>query len=447
MWRREAGAVVRIAAPAALTSLGLMLMGAVDTMMLGRFSAEALAAGALGHNISTGVIILAQGLLMAIDTLVAQPWGAGDRRRVRFHLQQGLMLAIALSLPIGLLLWNVAPLLGLFHQQESIIGPTAAYVRNVTLGVPAFLMFVAIRRGLQAMNIVRPALIAIVLANAINVLVNWVLVFGHLGAPRMGVVGSAWATAIARWAMFLLLVWLAQGKLRPLRLLRRWPRPQIGEFRLFFRIGIPISIHTGVEFWMIVGMALMMGSIGAIELAGHQVALILAALSYMVSLGISGAAAARVGQAVGAGDMARARVASWVSLVLSVAVMSTSALLFLVFPVMFSRLFTDAPEVVAVAATLLPIAALFQIFDGLQVVSTGVLRGMADTRVPAAIALLGYWALGLPLGYALMHVWGFGFVGPWWGLVVGLATTAVLLLRRALRFLSRPAETLRLAMD
>ena len=413
-----------------------MLMGAVDSMMLGRYSAAAMAAGALGHSVSMGAIILAQGLLMAIDPLVAQPWGAGDRRRVRFHLQQGLMLAIGLSLPIALVLWRVDPLLIFFRQQEGIVSPTASYVRTVTLGVPAFLMFVALRRGLQAMSVVRPALTAIVLANLINVVANWALIFGRLGMPRLGVVGSAWATAISRWSMLLLLLWLARRQLMSLRLFRRWTWPQLTEFRQFFRIGIPISIHTGVEFWMIIGIALMMGSLGAIELAGHQVALILAALAYMVSLGISGAAAARVGQAVGAGDLDRARLASRLALVLSIATMSLSATLFVSFPHLLSRLFTDEAEILSVAVILLPIAALFQIVDGLQVVATGALRGVADTRVPAIIAVLGYWVLSLPLGYGLTYWWGVGVAGPWWGLAAGLGVTSVLLVWRVVRLLS-----------
>ena len=422
-----------IAAPAAATQLGLMLMGAVDTMMLGRFSADAMAAGALGHTVSMSVIILAHGLLLAIDTLVSQAWGGGDRARVRFHLQQGLMLAAVLTLPVALLLVRTEPLLEAFRQPASIVGPTAAYIRTVTLGVPAFLMFVALRQGLQAMDVVRPALGAILVGNVVNVVANWALIFGHLGMPRLGVVGSAWATTVSRGTMLLLLIVLARRRLAPLRLTRDWKRPRFEELRLFLRIGVPISIHTGVEFWMITGVALMVGSLGAAALAGHQVALILAALAYMVSLGISGAAAARVGQAIGAGDMPRARVACRVSLLLSVGVTSLSATLFVVAPEALSRAFTGDSEVIVVASTLLPIAALFQLFDGLQVVATGALRGAADTRLPAVVAVLAYWVICLPLGYLLTFRAGLGAAGPWWGLAVGLGVTAVLLLWRTYR--------------
>ncbi len=438
VWRRELRAVVAIAAPAALTQLGLMFMGVVDTMMLGRYSAEAMAAAALGHNVSMCVMIVGMGLLLAIDPLVAQPWGAGDRRRVRAHFQQALMLAVGFSLPIGLLLWKVDPILTLFGQDPVVAALTGDYVRTLILGVPLFLMFVALRQGLQAMDVVRPTLVAILLANVLNAIANWVLIFGRYGLPELGVVGSAWATTLSRLSMLLLVLVLARRTLRPLRLWHRWPRPHIEEFRLFFRIGVPIAVHTGVEFWMIAGIALMMGTFGAVALAGHQVALMLAAMAYMVSLGISGAAAARVGQAVGAGDTYRVRVACWASLGLSVAAMSTSAALFLLFPGQLGRLFTSDVGVVEVAVTLLPIAAVFQIVDGLQVVSTGALRGAADTRVPATIAVLGYWVLCLPLAWLLTYPLGFGYRGPWWGLAAGLGVTAVLLVWRTFRRLSQP---------
>ncbi len=442
IWRVELRAVLAIAVPSALTQLGLMMMGVVDTMMLGRYSAEAMAAAALGHNISMCVIIVGTGLLLAIEPLVAQAWGATDRRRVRAHFQRALMLGLGLSLPIALLLWRLDPVLALFGQDPRVVELTAAYVRTLTAGVAPFFMFVALRHGLQAMDVVKPALVAILLANIINAGVNWVLVFGRFGLPELGVVGAAWATTTSRLSMLLLLTGLARRRLRPLRLWRQWPTPRLDEFRLFFRVGMPIAVHTGVEFWMIAGIALMMGTFGAVELAGHQVALMLAALAYMVSLGISGAAAARVGQAVGAGDAHRVRVACWVSLALSVAAMSTSAGLFLGIPGPLARLFTDEAAVLAVATALLPIAAVFQIVDGLQVVATGALRGAGDTRAPATIAVLGYWVLCLPLAYLLTYPLGLGYRGPWWGLAAGLGMTATLLVHRTVRRLSQPVAPL-----
>ena len=358
LWRRELWAVSRIAAPAALAQLGMMFMGVVDTAMLGRFSPSALAAGALGHNVSMGIIILAQGLLMALDALVSQAWGAGDMRRVRQEFHNGVILALGLSVAVAACLWPMRGLFEFARQPEAVAAGAAIYTRAVIPGVPAFLLFVALRRSLQAMGVVRPVLVAIVAANVVNAVANYGLIFGHFGLPRLGVLGSGIATSISRWSMLLGVLWLARVALGPLHLWRRWHWPARGALTLFLRIGVPISVHTGVEFWMITALALMMGSLGTAELAGHQIALVLAASTYMVALGISGAAAARVGHAVGAGDERRARIAATVSLALAVGVMSCGAVLFVFAPSLLARLFTDDAEVLRVAVLLIPIAAL-----------------------------------------------------------------------------------------
>jgi len=440
LWRSEFGAVVRIAVPAALIQLGMMFMGVVDTAMLGRFSAVALAAGALGHMVSMSVIIIGQGLLMAVDALVSQAWGAGDTRRLRREFHNGVILALLLSVVVAAILWPLRPVLELLGQAPEVAEGVSSYVRAVIPGVPAFLLFVALRRGLQAMAVVRPALVAIVIANLVNAVANYGLIFGHFGLPRLGVLGSGVATSISRWTMLLGLAWLARKELVPLQLAKRWRWPGWGAFSLFLRIGIPIAVHTGVEFWMITAIALMMGSLGTAELAGHQIALVLAAMTYMVSLGISGAAAARVGHAVGAGDERRARVAAAVSVLLAAAVMSLGALLFVTAPSVLSRMFTDVDDVLLVAGSLIPIAALFQVFDGLQVAATGALRGLADTRAPAVIAILCYWLICIPLGYALTFELGVTPQGPWWGLSAGLAVSALLLTWRLRRKMAGPIE-------
>jgi MATE family multidrug resistance protein len=439
---RELRALVRIAIPAAATQLGLMLMGVVDTIMLGHYSGVALAAGALGNNISSGVIVIGQGILMAVDALVSQAWGAGDRRRVRKEVHNAVIIALLLSLPMALLLWGVRPVLETFRQQPEIITPSVTYIRTTILGVPAFLLFVAIRRSLQAMSIVWPALMALLIANLVNLGTNYLLVFGRMGLPELGVQGAAFATSFSRWAMLLVLLWLARKALAPLRLARSWRWPGRRALRVFLRVGLPIGAHAGVEFWMITVVALMMGSISATALAAHQIALVLAGLSFMVTLGIAGAASARVGQAIGAGDLPRARIASALSVALGVGVMLTSATLFWLAPGLLGRLFTTDQQVLAIAVVLIPIAAVFQIFDGLQAVAAGALRGLGDTRGPAVIAVLCYWALCIPLAWFLAFRAGMGTGGPWWGLAAGLGVAGVLLTWRLVRKLRRGVDLL-----
>ena len=392
--RREVREVARLAAPIVTVQLGMLLMGTVDTMMLGRLSKEALAAGALGTAVTFGIAAPAFGLIMAVDPLVSQAHGAGDRAAVLRHLVRGLVVVGTLSLLTMLGLWFVGPQLHWLRQQPEIVPLSTEYLRGVVPGMPGFLLFFLVRQTLQSMSIVRPAVLAVVAGNLVNVVANYALVFGGFGAPALGVLGSGLATSISRWVLLLVLVaasWPLIRQVVPARsaarssALSRALRP--GAFVDLVRLGVPISLQQAAEYWIFSLVALMMGALGA-------------------------------------------------------AAMSLSALTFAAFPRLLGRLYTPEPEVIAVAATLLPIAAAFQIVDGLQVVAAGVLRGAADTLLPAALALIGFWGLGLPAAWLLAFPLELGPRGLWWGLTLGLATTAVLLVLRTRRRLSQPVEAL-----
>ena len=441
--KRETVAVVRLATPVVLVQIGMMMMGTVDAMMLGRHSERALAAGALGNSVSFGLITFPMGVLMALDPLVAQAYGAESHVRIGRHFKQGLILAVALAIPLSAVMSQTEGALRLTGQRPEIAAEGAAYIRVIAAGNLPFLLFVAVRQTLQAMSLVRPAAIAIVVANGVNVMANYTLIFGHFGFPALGVVGSAWATAISRWVMLLTLVATAfpavkrylAGSWRQVLALRAFLQP--------LRLGVPIGVQVSLEMWLFAAVALMMGKLGTRELAAHQIALTLAALSFMVPLGISGAAATRVGNAIGRRDAGGARRAAAVCLALGAAVMSISALAFALAPYPLSRLFTAEAGVLAVATILLPVAAAFQVFDGLQVVAIGALRGAADTRFPAILALLGYWGLGLPLGAFLAFRVEMGPQGLWWGLTVGLGSVALLVVARLWVRLSSPLAAVR----
>jgi MATE family multidrug resistance protein len=441
-WWLELREVSRLALPVVLVQVGQLMFGIVDTMMLGRVSKEALAAGALGHGVSFGILAVPMGLLMALDPLVSQAHGARDRERTARHVARGLVAAVYLSLPTCLFVGGIGPFLGLLGQQPELVPLASEYLWALVPGIPAFLLFLTLRQTLQAMSVVRPAMVAVMVANAVNVVANYVLIFGALGIPPLGVLGSALATSISRWTMFLVLAAAAGGALhgawRP-HLREAW-RPR--SLRDILRIGLPISLHQSLEFWLFTTVGLLMGALGAAEFAGHQIALNLAALSFMVPLGIAGAAATRVGNAVGRLDGAAARRASVVCLLLGAAVMVVSAAAFYLVPGPLARLFTPDAEVVAMAALLIPVAAAFQIADGTQVVGAGVLRGASDTRFAALCAFLGFWVLGLPTGVLLTFRFDLGPAGLWWGLTAGLAGTAALLVLRIRRRLRRPVAEL-----
>jgi MATE family multidrug resistance protein len=434
-WKLEIRESLRLATPVVTVHLGTMLMGTVDTMMLGHLSALGLAAGSLGNALTASTLWFGYGIVSALEPLVAQAFGAHDREAISAHLARGLVLAAAISVGLGLVLWQAGPIFELLGQNAEVTREASSFCRVSIPSILPFLIFGALRLGLQGMHIIRPAVWATVVGNLVNVGANYILIFGKLGAPALGVAGSAASTVLARWAMLLYLLIATRRHFAPYwRGFGRsaWARAGYG---ILLRIGIPIGIHNGLELLVFSAVAALMGTIGVAELAAHQIALNLAAVSFMLPLGIAGAASVRVGNGIGRGDMPGARRSAAVCLGLGVGVMTCFALLFAAFPGLLARLYSSDPRVIAVAVTLLPIAALFQVFDGIQVVSTGVLRGAAETAFAAAMALLGYWGLGLPLGWFLAYRAGLGPRGLWWGLAASLALVAILLVTRiAFRF-------------
>jgi MATE family multidrug resistance protein len=446
-FRAELGAMVRLALPIVTVQLGQMFMGVVDTLMVGRVSAEALAAVALGNLYYFGVVIFGWGLLLALDPVVAQAAGAGDHEATARGVQRGILLALGLGVVAAVLLLPAQPVLAALRQPAAVADLAGTYARIAIVGVIPFYVFTALRQSLQAMKRVRPVVAAMIIANVINVGLNYCWIFGKLGFPALGVAGAAWATASSRWLMVLLLVaaaWpLLQPQLAPVR-------PEIWSWapmRRMLEIGAPIGAQMQLEYGVFAVVGVMMGWLGTTELAGHQVALNLASLTFMVPLGVSAAAAVLVGHAVGRGDAAEARRAAAAALVCGVGFMAMSALIMLTLPGALARVYTTDDAVAALAAGLIPIAGVFQVFDGTQVVAIGILRGVADTRTPMLVNILGYWLVGLPVSAAVGLRLGHGPRGLWWGLTVGLMLVAVVLLWRVRRRLAGKVERVRIDQE
>lgn len=438
--REETSSLLRLAGPVILGQAGLFAMGLTDTLMVGRVSAEALAAVALGSLYAFMILATGRGLLQALDPVLSQAVGAGDETAFARGLQRGLLLAAALSLPAGLLMLAAEPVLELLRQPPEVLPTAARYALINALSAPAFLGFTALRQGLQALHSVRPVVVAVLLANAANALLNWLLVFGHWGLPELGALGSAWATVISRWIMTLGLAafsWRELGRrLRPLDPAVLRPRPLLRLLGL----GAPIGLQHFLEFGTFAAVSLFMGWLGARELAAHQIALQLASLAFMMPMGLSAAASVRVGLGVGRGDPPGARRAAAIALGCGGAFMALSALVFTAAPSLLARLFTPDGPTVAAAASLIRIAAIFAVFDGLQVVAIGILRAVGDTRVPMLLNVVGFWLLGIPASLLFAFPLGLRAEGLWLGLVVGLFVVALLLL---LRVRSRLAGDLR----
>jgi MATE family multidrug resistance protein len=431
-WKPELRAMVTLALPVVLSELGWMAQGVVDTIMVGRLGPAAIGAVALGNAIYYTPSLFGFGLLLGLDTLVAQAYGREDHDDCHRWLAQGVYVALLVTVPAMLLVWlagfGFAPL-GIARE---VAGPAASYLRVLNWSTLPLLLYGACRRYLQAVGSVRVITATFVAANLLNWGANWVLIYGKLGFPAMGVRGSALSTVLARILMALALLGFAWDyeRKRGHPLFRHWAGPSLTRIRKLVSLGLPAAgqILLEVGAWNLA--TLSAGWLTPVALATHQIVLNYASLTYMVPLGVSAAAAVSVGHAVGAGDPERARRAGWLALGLGTAFMLCAAAVFLLAPVPLIALYTRDPAVMAVGPSLLWLAAAFQIFDGIQTVTTGALRGLGETRAPMLANLVGYWVLGLPLGLILCFVLHWGIYGLWIGLTVALIVIAATLLRR-----------------
>ena len=424
--RREVMDVAQLAAPIVVVQVGLMLMGVVDTAMVGRVDARALAGVALGNLYWLLIVILGQGTLMALDPVLAQAVGAGDDVAVARGLQRGLLLSVGISILSAIALIPGEALFRLLRQPAEVHPIAASFARVSAWGTLPFFVFIVFRQTMQAFSRIRPIVWAVIIGNVANALLDWALVFGRFGAPRLNAIGSAYATLISRWIMCIALVVLGWSVLEPhLRRLRR-DTFDTAALRRLLVLGVPVGLHQWVEVTAFSLGLVLVGWMGTTALAGHEIAITLAALTYMVPLGVSAAAAVLVGHAIGRGDPDGARREAGAAIVCGAGFMSTTAILLLTCAGLLARSFTSDAPVIAVAITLIPVAGVFQIFDGIQGVSSGILRGAGDTQVPAILNFLGY-SVGMAVGAWLAFELGMGPRGVWWGLVAGLVLVALAL--------------------
>jgi MATE family, multidrug efflux pump len=426
----ELRATVALAIPVVTVQVGMMAMGAVDTLMVGHVSARVLAAVALGNLYFFNVSVFGIGTLMALDPVVAQAIGARDADAVTRAMQRGLLLVGVLSVFAAILLAPASQVLTALHQPPEIIPDASRYLRLSIVGIVPFFAFVVFRQSLQAMGRLAPIVWTIVVANVANAGLNWVFVYGHLGSPALGAAGSAIATLVSRTLMTGMLLYASWGDLRG-HLLSAWDESlALRPLWRMLRLGLPIGVQQTLESAAFGAIGLLMGVFGVTQVAAHQVAITLVALTFMVPLGVGAAAAVRVGHAIGAGDEARVRAAVRAAYLCGTGFMVCTAVGFLVFPTPLARAFTQDRAVWTIAATLIPIAGIFQVFDGAQAVGAGVLRGIGDTTAPLVVMLAAYWLIGVPVSAYLGFRTDMGPPGLWWGFVFSLAAVAIFLYLR-----------------
>lgn len=433
-WRssRTAGevrALLRLAGPIAAAQLAYMGMGVTDTIMVGHAGPVELAAVALGTGLWNPLFLFSLGTLMAVGTTIAHLYGGGAHERIGPTTHQGLWLALMLAVPVTVALVSMTPLMNRLEVESSIVPVAHAYLGALAWGVVPTFAYLVLRFLSEGLGHTRPVMVVTLLGLALNVAGNYVLIFGKLGLPALGARGCGYATALSWWFMFGLLLWHTRrhGHYRGLALFRRFEGPHRRSLRELWALGYPIGCSIFAESSVFGAIALIIGFLGPTVVAGHQIALNVAAISFMLPLSLGIALTVRVGHAMGRGDASAARRTGFTGIALAGACMAMMAVLILVFATPIVRLYTPDPQVIGIASQLLMFAAMFQISDGLQVSASGALRGLKDTRVPMFITIVAYWVVGLPAGYVLAIVAGLGVDGMWIGLILGLSTAAVLL--------------------
>ena len=431
----ESRLTLRLALPLMIGQLSQMLMGVVDTLMVGRLGVTDLAALTFANSLFHVPFVFGIGLLTGVSVLTSNSRGADDAAGARGSCRHGLYLATALGTVLFGISWVVSMNLGFFGQPAAVALRTTVFFQIIMVSVIPALASIALKNHADALNRPWPPFWIFLGGVGLNVVLNWLMIYGNFGCPALGFVGAAWATLISRTAILLaMLGWLARAEdLRewvPYRWLRR---PDFADLRRLLSVGLPASIQMICEVSAFSLAGLIMGRFGPDAMAAHQIAITLAATAFMIPLGLSMALTVRIGEAHGAGEMKRLRPIAISGWLLSGGWSLVAAAGFLVFGKWLASLFIDAPAVIALAASMLVIVGIFQLVDSLQVVSSAMLRGLHDARVPAVMGFASYWLVGLPVGAGLAFGLRLGAAGVWWGLAAGLFVACVSLSPRLWR--------------
>ncbi len=421
--------MLHLALPVVIAEIGWISMGIVDTIIVGPLGPAAIGAVGSGSILFFAVMVFGLGMLYALDTFVSQNFGAGRIDECHRWLVAGLYLAAVMSVglvAIGLVGVALLPRAGIHPDVLELLQP---YLAALMWSVPPLMAYQVFRRYLQAMNIVRPTTVALITANIVNAVGNWAFVYGHLGMPALGVRGSAYATLGARiyLALFLFAIVLRQERKRPSGLHDVPWTLDVARVWALVRLGAPAAIQVTLEVGVFAFASALSARISPLAVAANQIVLNIAGFLFMIPFGLSSAAAVRVGQAVGRRDPIGVRRAGWTALMLTGIFAVLTSTVIATVPQPFLRIFTTEAPVFAVGATLLLFYAFCQPFDAFQCVATGALRGLGSTRTPMFVNLVGHWAIGLPVAYYLCFPRGWGVIGLWTGLLLGLSLIGVVL--------------------
>lgn len=432
-YQKEASNLIKLSSPVLVASIAQTGMGFVDTVMAGGVSATDMAAVAIAASIWLPAILFGAGLLMALVPVVAQLNGSDKREQIPFEIQQGISLSLLLSLPTILVLLQTQPILDLMAVETALGEKTIGYMHAIVFAVPAYLLFQTLRSFTDGMSLTKPAMVIGFIGLLINIPLNWMFVYGKLGAPALGGVGCGIATAIVYWCMFvMMLVYILTAKrIQAIGVFDVFHRPDLKAQVRLLKLGFPVAASMFFEVTLFAVVALLVAPLGSTIVAAHQVAMNFSSLVFMIPMSIGVAVSIRVGHKLGEHDIEGATIASRVGIITGLISALCTALLTVLFREQVTYLYTDEPEVLVIATQLLLFAAVYQCTDAVQVVAAGALRGYKDMRSIFNRTFIAYWILGLPIGYILaMTDWiiePMGAHGFWIGFIVGLSSAALLL--------------------
>ncbi|MFO7845320.1 MAG: MATE family efflux transporter [Balneolaceae bacterium] len=425
---KEAGLLMKIGVPVIITQLLQISMSFVDTIMAGRLSPEDLAAIAVGTSVLMPVVVLCMGCLMAVTPIVAQNVGARNLPVIGKNARQVLWLSQILALPAFLLLRNLDFIFHLLQVTDEIIPIAAGYLKAISWGIFPVFAYAGLRHFNEGLSVTRPAMYIAVIGTLVNIPANYVLMFGKLGFPQLGAVGTGYASALVFTIMFAAMFWFTASH-KPYRrfdIFGKFRLPEKKYLAELLNIGVPIGISSSMEVSMFAAVSLLISTLSTIEVAAHQIAINFASICFMIPMGLSIAISARVGNSIGRGKPDEARFRGYVGVVISTLFMIFTATILYLFPETITSIYTSDTEVTSIAVQLLYMAAIFQISDGLQVSGYGALRGLKDTKIPMAVNLVAYWVIGIPTAYLLGFTYNFGAPGFWIGLIAGLTVAGIL---------------------
>ncbi len=429
LYKKEIKKTLELAYPVIIGQLGFIMMGVVDSIMVGSVGAVPLAAASVGNSLFILISIVGLGISIAVTPLVAIAVGGKRYEECGILFRQSLLINVITGFIIAMAIWGASFLLVYIDQPPEVVAQAQSYTRILGFSGIPYMVFASYKQFIEGFSVMRPSMFVVLLANIVNIFSNWLLIFGKAGLPQLGLDGAGWATFISRVFMaVIMMIYVMQAEyFKRYDVTFHFKSINTKIIKKILALGLPSGIQYFFEIGAFSFAVVMVGWLGTYQLAAHQIAINLASISFMCALGVSAAGSIRVGNAVGRKNIEETRRAGFTAIIISGSIMGTFGIIFIIFRNILPAFYIDNPEVISIASTILIIAALFQMFDGVQAVGIGVLRGMTDVKGPTLITFIAYWVVALPAGYLLGFTYDYGIVGVWVGLLLGLAASAALL--------------------